>query len=955
MHKNAIRLVLPFLWTFLTISAASAAVFDRQVMSSSKAMEMQTQAPTGRIVVKFTEESQLLVSENGLLGGKPGAVQRLSNLMAKQSTRGGFQRRFPAPMAQIDDERRAGENRIKHPLPNLNRYAVVDLSDRAGDQTQLLLVLKTILADPAVETAFLEPRAVPAALGFDAFTGAYNPPSIPEAMATVAGADSDFNTGFPASTNDFSSSQGYLGASPEGVNAWAVADVPGANGAGLHIIDIEGAWVWDHEDLASPFYNPGSMMSAQSWRDHGTAVLGEIAGLDNGFGVRGISPAVAIGGISIQSFSVSGAINAAWRAVNPGDAIVIELHAPGPYSSGEGQDGYLPMEYWQDNFDAILIATANGRIVCEAAGNGAEDLDAPGYEPLFDREYRDSGAIMCGAANRYGVPEWFTNHGARVDLNGWGSSVTTCAYGDLQGEPSFPETEFYTAHFSGTSSATPIVTGAVLALQGIVKEGSDSILDPILMREILVLTGSPSSGTKHCGPRPDILAAWTETAIGFGTVSGTVTDLVSGLPVAGAVVHPQGTNYDLVTDENGDFSLGFLAGPMVLEISSFFHESEVENVEVLAGDTTLLGLTLNPLATVTVSGHVANSSGGELPGVRATVLGAPLNAGEISAEGNFSVEGAPVGRPFRLLVDNVPYFGADLIPVLPNSADKAEIFLDFHLTEAVHHFEYFGDNYLDNTGVWTWGTPASGPAKGFSGDKCWGVGMAAEGYPDNTLASLESIQYNLYGSAQAQLSFHYWCDTEAGQDGVKLQVLHNNNWIDLQPESDYEYDRVSSLNGTPGWSGNSDGWRGAVFDLMPYIENFVQFRFFFGADNSLGDGGFYLDDITLSLDDVLSAVEMQPATAAALAPRVAVYPNPFNPQTEIAWEINSAGPLKIEVFDARGLLVRRLYDGPVSAVQGVQVFDGRDEQGSRLASGMYLVRVQDGTGQEKTSRVCLVK
>ena len=955
MRKNAIHLILPFLVIILSISASNAAVFDRMVPPVGQAMELQTPAPTGRIIVKFTDESQLLVAETGLLGANAETLQRVGNLVAEYTSRGGFERRFQGSMEQIDAERRSGENRIKHALPNLNRYAVVDLSDRADDQSHLLLVLKKFLADPAVETAFLEPRAVPATLGFDAFTGTFNAPAIPANMADNSAEYPQSKADNRSDTPDFSGSQGYLGAAPEGVNAWAVADVPGARGAGLNIVDIEGAWVWAHEDLPNPFYNPGGMLPDQDWRDHGTAVLGVIRAEDNGFGVRGITPDVAIGGVSIQSYSVPEAINLAWRAVAPGDAIVIELHAPGPNANGQGQTGYVPMEYWQDNFGAILIASANGRIVCEAAGNGSEDLDAPVYGYLFDRDYRDSGAILVGAANRYGVPEWFTNYSDRVDLNGWGSMVTTLAYGDLQGEPDNPETEFYTSHFSGTSSATPIVTGAVLALQGIVKEGSDSILDPILMRQILVQTGSPQSGTIHIGPRPDILAAWTETQVGFGTVSGTITDAVSGLPVAGAVLHPEGANFDMVTDETGSFSLGYPAGTMVLEISSFFHDSETVNVEILGGETTILNIPLNPLPTMTVTGHITSQAGGDLTGVRATVLGAPLSPGEISAAGEFTIEGAPEGRPFRVLIDNAPYHGADLIPVSSAATVLADQHLYFQLAEVENNFNLWWENYDDVTGVWTWGTPVAGPANGFSGDKCWGVGMAAEGYPDNAIASLESPQFNLLGSPQALLSFHYWCETEAGMDGVKLQIRHNSSWINLEPESDYDYERINALNAAPGWSGNSDGWRGAVFDLLPYIENFIEFRFFFGSDNSISDGGFYVDDITLDLGDIVTAVQMQPTAAAAFAPRVNVYPNPFNPQTEIAWEISSPGQLNIEVYDARGLLVRKLHHGIVSATVGTQLFDGRDDHGSRLASGMYLVRVSDGVGRQHTSRISLVK
>ena len=50
-------------------------------------------------------------------------------------------------------------------------------------------------------------------------------------------------------TADFSARQGYLSAAPEGVDAlWAHTQAGGA-GAGVQIIDVEGAWQLSHEDL----------------------------------------------------------------------------------------------------------------------------------------------------------------------------------------------------------------------------------------------------------------------------------------------------------------------------------------------------------------------------------------------------------------------------------------------------------------------------------------------------------------------------------------------------------------------------------------------------------------------------------------------------------------------------------------------------------------------------------
>jgi serine protease len=314
------------------------------------------------------------------------------------------------------------------------------------------------------------------------------------------------------------------------VNALAVNDIPGARGANVKMVDVELGWNLTHEDLPGVFLAAGNTTSTLDSRNHGTAVLGEIRGIDNSFGVRGITPDCAIGVSSAYFSSTSQALLTGWNALDVGDVMLIELHAPGPNATGSGQEGYVPMEYWQDNFDVIQTITAAGGVVVEAAGNGGENLDDPVYGGIFDRNYRDSGAIMVGAGNSSGVPYSWSNNGTRVDLNGWGGLVTTTGYGDLHGAD---EDEFYTRYFSGTSSASPIVTGSVVALQGMAKANYAFTLDAITIRTLLADNGTPQQPGNIIGPRPDILAAYQELEWGLGEISGVVTDLDTGLPIEG--------------------------------------------------------------------------------------------------------------------------------------------------------------------------------------------------------------------------------------------------------------------------------------------------------------------------------------------------------------------------------------------------------------------------------------
>jgi len=71
-------------------------------------------------------------------------------------------------------------------------------------------------------------------------------------------------------------------------------------------------------------------------------------------------------------------------------------------------------------------------------------------------------------------------------------------------------------------------------------------------------------------------------------------------------------------------------------------------------------------------------------------------------------------------------------------------------------------------------------------------------------------------------------------------------------------------------------------------------------------------------------------------------PNPFDPQTQISYTIPgsaSGAPVSLRIYDVAGRLVRTLVD----AIQppGIHVlgWDGTDERGSRVSSGVYFYRL----------------
>ena len=342
-----------------------------------------------------------------------------------------------------------------------------------------------------------------------------------------------------AATPDFTPRQTYLDVAPGGIDAKYAWTLPGGRGNGIKIIDCEWGWRFTHEDLGQQQIGVigGTNTTSRGFENHGTAVIGVIGGDRNGYGVTGICPEAVSGASSFVGQSTSAAIVNAANQMSAGDLMILEIHRAGPNATGNGQFGYIAIEWWPDDFAAIRYAQNKGILVCEAAGNGFQNLDDPIYDQRptgFPTNWRNpfnpsnpqSGAILSGAGapppgthGRDHGPDRsrlaFSNYGRRVDAQGWGREVTTTGYGDLFGDSDAngnlaARNRWYTDTFSGTSSASPIVTGALACVQGVLKAQGSTLLTPASARSLLRSTGSPQQdapgrpATQRIGNRPDL-------------------------------------------------------------------------------------------------------------------------------------------------------------------------------------------------------------------------------------------------------------------------------------------------------------------------------------------------------------------------------------------------------------------------------------------------------------------
>jgi len=100
----------------------------------------------------------------------------------------------------------------------------------------------------------------------------------------------------------------------------------------------------------------------------------------------------------------------------------------------------------------------------------------------------------------------------------------------------------------------------------------------------------------------------------------------------------------------------------------------------------------------------------------------------------------------------------------------------------------------------------------------------------------------------------------------------------------------------------------------------------------------------MSSADFTITVDVTPAPLPAAVQLAQNHPNPFNPQTVIAFSLPQAQDVSLCVYDVHGRLVRTLVAGEQAAGSHAVTWRGLDDAGQTVASGMYFYRLRSDEG-----------
>jgi len=476
-------------WVF----AASMALPAAGVRKPEKTI-LRPGQETNRIAVKFRDGLNVRLRNNLLVSTDPQLFAKARSLFDALSA-GHWERADAVSEDTLDQMRRRAEQRLGRALPDPNLQFYLTLPPRLEAAEVIDRLNKLDIVDLAQPV----PRPAPAPL----------PPNYE-----------------PMQTN--------CQAAPIGGGVFGVWTNYGVFGAGVWVADVEYAYNSNHLDLPAVINLTPNAVDPFNDDNHGTATLGEMSALENGWGTTGIAYDATFyfaGAQYPSGYNVGSGITTAASELREGDILLIEQSVWGPNSTQAvmdtgGEFGSVPVEWFEPYYNDIVMAVGLGIIVIETAENGGQNLDDPIYStgnggnwPFLPQNRPGNILVGAGASYHGSSTEssrlFYANYGSCVDMQNWGENIVTTGYGGLY-DAEGPNL-FYTASFSGTSGATPIVVGEAALLQSIYRNATGQLLTSPQMKAILRNTGSPQTGGSYTifdniGPLPNLALA-VQTAL----------------------------------------------------------------------------------------------------------------------------------------------------------------------------------------------------------------------------------------------------------------------------------------------------------------------------------------------------------------------------------------------------------------------------------------------------------
>jgi hypothetical protein len=159
---------------------------------------------------------------------------------------------------------------------------------------------------------------------------------------------------------------------------------------------------------------------------------------------------------------------------------------------------------------------------------------------------------------------------------------------------------------------------------------------------------------------------------------------------------------------------------------------------------------------------------------------------------------------------------------------------------------------------------------------------------------------------------------------------------------------LSDFDDMGAWDPDDETWYGGGEGLYDWSETQ---RFQLVSETHVQqESELYFDNIRVVHPSAVHD-QARPVPAFTLSPN---YPNPFNPETAILYTLPSAGRVELAVYNVRGERVTTLVNRPESAGTKKVVWNGTDDRGTNVPSGVYVYTLK-ANGRTESRRMVLMR
>ncbi len=754
-----------------------------------------------------------------------------------------------------------------------------------------------------------------------------------------------------------------------------------------------GAVPWQHAWLDVLGY--GSQFPAD-YHGHGTHVMGTIGGLapDDTIGVAWGAKWISTNAINQGTggaFDNSIITCLQWFANPDGDPNTID-DVPDVVQNSWGVNQNFPGYTSCDSrwWNAMDNCEAAGVVLTWSAGN--EGPGSQSHRSPADRATTLTNAFSVGAINAtdYNWPYPIANFSSR--------GPTACNVPPeqkIKPEVVAPGVNVYSSvpgggyqgGWSGTSMAGPHVAGIVALMRQ-----ANPNLDVDTIKNILMETardlGTTGEDNTYGWGMVDAYAAVQAAMTGFGQIEGFVRNAsYDNVPLQGANVQFLDTGYSFSSDQDG-YYIGVAApdtytarvtmpgfAPQNVQVIIEPEEITVQDFALtdiagpLFSDVTGHGFTKDTAGPYSISATVTDYSTVQEVKIYHRVNNGQWQESTIFGVGDvysFNIPGQPSGTKIDFYLK--AWDGIGLMSIEPFGAP-----LTFHslfITDEIYNYE------CEDPGdpSWTMGIPGDDATTGHwervnpvgtewnghqlqpsqdhtpdPGVKCYVTGQHTPGQGagyndvDEGCTTLLTPIFDFSGVERAFITYHRWWS----QSG---NAADDDFVIDISDDGGVTWEPVERIPGSENW------WQEVNIDVSDYVDLTDQVMMRFVACD-LGSQGLVegaVDDFSVEVFAPLAtSVDGLFRPYASLSQNS---PNPFSGRetgTEIRFSLSNPADATLQIFDASGRLVRTLLDAPLTSGSHALEWDGRDDQGRSVGSGMYFYRLKAGAFEQSRQMTIL--